>query len=294
MKKTKIKSTVMQRRQAILGISYIAPATGGLAVFYVVPFILSLYYCFTKGIGINYQFVLLDNFADLLSNDTFQNAAWNSLKFILIGVTLLMIVSLGFAMLLNTISKGHTWYRMSMLLPLVVPVASVVMIWQMLFAKDGTINLFLSLVKIPAVNWLAEQGAFPMVVLIFVWKNLGYAMLLFLAGLNNIPKMYYEAAKLDGGGSIRNFFSITLRFLTPTTLFVFIISVANSFKIFREAYLLYSQYPPSQIYMLQHFMQNNFASLNYPRLASAAMIVFAFVSVFVILLLNAENRYEYE
>ena len=122
------------------------------------------------------------------------------------------------------------------------------------------------------------------VILLFLWKNIGYNMILFLAALSNIPVDIQEMAMLEGAGTARIFFTIKLRYLSPTILFVTILSLINSMKIFREVYLLTGKYPYDGLYLLQHFMNNTFESMDYQKLSSAAILM-AGVMVFIIWLL---------
>jgi multiple sugar transport system permease protein len=128
------------------------------------------------------------------------------------------------------------------------------------------------------------------VVIVYLWKNIGYSMVLFLAGLQNIPVEYYEAARIDGASIWKQFTAITLVYLTPTAFFVFIMSIINSFKVFREAYLISGDYPHSSIYMLQHYMNNMFAGLDYQKLTSAAFIMSVFIVLLVLILFIIERR----
>ena len=168
---------------------------------------------------------------------------------------------------------------------MMVPVASVVLIWQVIFSNNGTANELLMLFGADRIDWLQSDYAVYVVVLLFLWKNLGYNMILFMAGLANIPKELLEVADVEGAGELYKFFAIKLRYLSPTVLFVTILSLINSFKIFREIYLLTDDYPAA-LYMLQHFMNNTFRSLDYQKL-SAAAVVMALVMVVLILLLFA-------
>ncbi|GHU08302.1 hypothetical protein FACS1894151_03980 [Spirochaetia bacterium] len=129
-----------------------------------------------------------------------------------------------------------------------------------------------------------------MMILIFLWKNCGYNMVLFLSGLGNIPKDYYEAAWLDNASAFQVFRHVTFPCLLPTTVLALIMSIINSFKIFREIYLITGNYPHESIYTLQHFMNNMFASLNYPRLTSAAAVLVAIIAVFTRFLLRLERK----
>ncbi|MCL1906166.1 MAG: sugar ABC transporter permease, partial [Clostridiales bacterium] len=140
------------------------------------------------------------------------------------------------------------------------------------------------------INWLDSGLTFLIMVLIFVWKNLGYNMVLFLAGLGNIPKDYYEAAAVDGAGPWQSLRHITLPHLIPTAILTLIMSIINSFKVFKEIYLITGSYPHESIYTLQHFMNNMFASLNYPKLTTATTVLVALIAVFTQTLLKLERR----
>ncbi|MDO5002051.1 MAG: sugar ABC transporter permease, partial [Eubacteriales bacterium] len=177
-------------------------------------------------------------------------------------------------------------FRTFFLSPMMVPVASVVLIWQVLFNYNGTVNEFLMLFGADKIDWLLSDHAQFVVILLFLWKNLGYNMILFMASLANIPKELLEVADVEGAGELYKFFAIKLRYLSPTVLFVTILSLINSFKVFREVYLLTGDYPYETLYMLQHFMNNTFRSLDYQKL-SAAAVVMAIVMVIIIAILFA-------
>ena len=174
---------------------------------------------------------------------------------------------------------------------MMVPVASVVLIWQVLFHYNGTVNGFLENFGIEKIDWLKSSHGIWVIVLLFLWKNLGYNMILFLAALNNIPKDILEVATVEGAGPVRQFFSIKLRYLSSTILFVTIISLINSFKVFREIYLLSGDYPYESLYMLQHFMNNTFESLDYQKLSAAAIIMAAFMVILIGILFLADDKY---
>jgi multiple sugar transport system permease protein len=162
--------------------------------------------------------------------------------------------------------------------------------WKALFSYEGVLNGWLSGLNLPRINWLDSSLAFLIMVLIFVWKNLGYNMVLFLAGLGNIPKDYYEAAAVDGANAWHAFRYITAPHLIPTAILTLIMSIINSFKVFKEIYLITGSYPHNSIYTLQHFMNNMFASLNYPRLTTATTVLVALIALFTQTLLKLERR----
>lgn len=283
----------LKKKEYMAGYIFVLPCLMGYFVFFAIPFVVSLYYSFTKGIGAA-EFVGFDNFINLLNSESFRLAAKNTIKFNLVSVPLVMITSLAFALLLNSKLRGVSYFRKFFILPLVIPVASVVLFWQIFFDGQGVLNGILSIMNIQPVDWLNSNKAFYILVLLYIWKNCGYNIILFLAGLNNIPSYYYEAAYIDGCGKVRAFFKITLYFLQPTIFFVFIISIINSFKVYREAFSLAGAYPHSSIYMLQHFMNNNFYNLNYQRLSTSAFLVFILIIILVYILFKFKSRYEIE
>ncbi|SDW15462.1 multiple sugar transport system permease protein [Paenibacillus sp. CF384] len=270
---------------------FLAPSLLGFSLFYVIPFVLGVGYSFmnkpTGGV-----FVGFDNYKDLLLSSSFRRAVVNTLMFTGIGVPTLVAGSLILAILLNR----RLWLRNSLqtafVLPLVVPVASIVMIWQIFVDWNGTLNAWLHALGIPRIDWMNSNSSMMVLVLIYVWKNIGYNMILFLAGLQSIPQSYYETARIEGANGSRQLFSITFVYLTPTMFFVILISIINSFKIFRETYLLAGDYPFDRIYMMQHYMNNMFLSLDIPKLTAAATLMFGCILLLVSGMLAIDRRFQ--
>jgi len=288
-KLTKIKLR-LKTREALAGYAFLLPSLSGFSFFFLIPFAMSICYCFTKGIS-GLEFAGLKNFKDLLESNAFILASKNTLIFNLVNVPLIMILSLLFALILNRKLKGAAYFRMFFILPLVVPVASVILIWQIVFSEYGALNNRLSDFGILTEDWLKTGWAIGILTIVYIWKNCGYNIVLFMAGLGNIPVEYYEMAKIDGAGAFTCFKKITVPFLIPSGFFVLIISIINTFKVFREAYLLAGNYPHESIYMLQHFMNNNFYSLSYQRLTTAAFLMTAVIVILVSALLKTEARF---
>lgn len=267
----------------------LGPSLLGFSLFYLLPFVTGFYYSLVDS-PINGTFVGLHNYGALLKNPSFLSALANTAKFTLIGVPLNMILSLGVALLLNQKLQGRNLFRTIMITPLVVPVASVVLVWQAFFDLNGVLNFLIHALGYPPVDWMKTSWSRIVVLVVYLWKNIGYSIILFLAGLQNIPAEYYEAARIDGASRRQEFFRITLVYLTPTTFFVFVISIINSFKVFRETYLISGEYPHNSIYMLQHYMNNMFMALDYQKLTSAAFIMAAFIVAVVLLLFIVERK----
>ena len=279
------KQQHIRRQDFLTSLAFLSPSLLGVGIFFVVPFGVVVYYSMIDGVGTR-VFVGLENFQKLFSNAAFLLAAKNTLHFSLLAVPLAVVLALGLAVMLEARIPLKSQFRTFFLSPMMVPVASVVLIWQVLFNYNGTVNELLRLFSEEKIDWLLSEYAPFVVLLLFLWKNLGYNMILFMAGLSNIPKELLEVADVEGASEAYKFFAIKLRYLSPTVLFVTILSLISSFKVFREVYLLAGDYPYESLYMLQHFMNNTFRSLDYQKL-SAAAVVMALVMVVLILLLFA-------
>ena len=267
---------------------FLSPSLLGVAVFFIVPFGVVVYYSVIDGVG-SRNFVFLDNFIKLFDNSAFLLAAKNTLTFSAWAVPLAVVLSMGLALMLECRIPLKSQFRTFFLSPMMVPVASVVLIWQVLFNFNGTVNEFLLLFGADKIDWLQSEHSQAVVIILFLWKNLGYFMILFMAGLANIPKELLEVADVEGASEAYKFFAIKLRYLSPTVLFVTILSLINSFKVFREVYLLTGNYPYETLYMLQHFMNNTFKSLDYQKLSAAAVVMALVMVLLIALLFKAED-----
>ena len=267
---------------------FLSPSLLGVGIFFILPFGVVVYYSLIDGVG-SKNFVFLQNFIKLFDNSAFRLAAKNTLTFSAMAVPLAVVLSMVLALMLESRIPLKSQFRTFFLSPMMVPVASVVLIWQVLFNYNGTVNEFLMLFGGDKIDWLQSQFAPVVVMLLFLWKNLGYNMILFMAALNNIPKELLEVADVEGASEMYKFFAIKLRYLSPTVLFVTILSLINSFKVFREVYLLAGAYPYETLYTLQHFMNNTFDSLDYQKLSAAAVLMALVMVVIIALLFKAED-----
>ncbi len=268
---------------------FVGPSFIGVMIFFIVPSFVVLYYANIDSI-IGQNFVGIKNFSNVLSNSSFQTAAKNTAIFSLLAVPLAIVLSLLMALLLEHNIPLKSTFRTFFLSPLMVPVASVVLIWRVLFENHGAINDAIMAFGGNPVDWFKSDYSQLVIVILFLWKNLGYNMILFMAALSAIPKDVLEVATLDGASSWKQFWSIKLRYILPTVFFVGIMSLINSFKVFREVYLLTGDYPFKSLYMLQHFMNNTFKSLDYQKLSAAAIIMCAVMIVIIGLLFIVENK----
>ena len=275
-------------REKLVAISMLWPSLLGVLMFFVLPFAVICYYSVIDGV-MSHNFVGLDNFIRLFKNSAFLIAAKNTLVFSAIAVPLAVILALGLALLLEARIPLKSQFRSFFLSPMMVPVASVVLVWQVVFNFNGVLNQWTALLGIPAIDWLSSPYGKIAIVILFLWKNLGYNMILFMAALSNVPRDLLEVAALDTSSQWFIFTHIKLRWLSPTLLFVTILSLINSFKVFREVYLLTGNYPHESLYMLQHFMNNTFS--DYQKLASAAIVMAIAMVILIAILFYLEDRF---
>jgi multiple sugar transport system permease protein len=279
-----------RRADFLKSLCFLMPSLLGVGVFFILPFGVVVYYSMIDGVS-SRNFVFLDNFKKLFQNSAFRMASINTLKFSAMAVPLAVVLSIVLALMLECRIPMKSQFRTFFLSPMMVPVASVVLIWQVLFNYNGTVNEFLMLFGAKRIDWLQSEYSMIVVLVLFLWKNLGYFMILFMAGLANIPKELLEVANVEGASAFYKFFNIKLRYLSPTVLFVTILSLINSFKVFREVYLLTGDYPYESLYMLQHFMNNTFRSLDYQKLSAAAVVMALVMVVLIALLFWIEDAF---
>lgn len=287
IKYKKPKRSRKDRKNAVL---FLAPSMLGVLLFFVIPFFVIIYYSLVDN-PIHNEFVFMDNFINILQNSSFQQAAKNTATFSAVAVPLAVILSLGMAILLEQNIPMRSQFRTFFLSPMMVPVASIVLIWQVLFDYHGVINEFVQHLGAAPIDWFKSSYSQIVIVILFLWKNLGYNMILFMAALNAIPKDVLEVATLESASAFQKFWYIKLRYLSSTILFVAILSLINSFKVFREVYLLTGDYPYDSLYMLQHFMNNTFRSLDYQKLSAGAIIMALVMCVIIGILFFVENRF---
>ena len=278
-----------KRRERLVSLAFVSPSLLGVLIFFVLPFFVVIYYAFVNN-PVLHEFVGFDNFRNLFQNQSFRLAAKNTAIFSLISVPSAVIGSLLLACMLSQKIPLRSQIRTFMLSPLMVPVASIVLIWQVVFSNNGALNDFLAHFGVEKIDWMKSEFNRYVVILLFLWKNIGYDMILFLAALANVPTDIQEMAMMEGASSVRIFFQIKLRYIFPTILFVTILSLINSMKIFREVYLLTGKYPYDGLYLLQHFMNNTFESMDYQKLSSAALVMAAVMVLVIGLLFLVDNK----
>ena len=289
MHRRKRKSRV-RRRTRFSSSCFLLPSVLGVLLFFLIPFGVVIYYAFVDN-PVGGEFVWFDNFVRVWKNAAFRQAGKNTLMFSAVAVPLTVVLSLMLAMMLEAKIPMKSQFRTFFLSPMMVPVASVVLIWQVIFHYNGALNSLLSLFGAEPIDWLKSRYSQLVIVLLFLWKNLGYDMILFMAALSGIPREQLEAAEVDGAGPWKRFWKIKLRYISPSLLFVTLLSLINSFKIFREVYLLTGKYPYESLYMLQHFMNNTFLNIDYQKLSAAAILMFTVMLIIIGVLFLIEAKF---
>ncbi len=274
------------RRSKWTGLSFLLPGFCGVAFFSFLPFMDVIRSSFVQ--VVSGRFCGLENYRTVLHNRAFLLAVKNTLRFLLVCLPLLLGISLALAFLLHAWQMAfHQKLRLlkaAYLVPMAIPAASLVLLWKLMFDKHGFVNGILHLCGIHAVDWMNTGAAFFVLVFSYIWKNLGYTMVLWLAGLSSISPDLYEAAEMDGAGRMTQFFKITLPLIRPLIFTIVVLSFLNSFKVFREAYLVAGNYPQEDMYLLQHLFNNWFTDLSVDKMAAGSVLLALVITVFVLLL----------
>jgi len=259
---------------------FLLPSLAGTAVFVLLPYVDVVRRSFFEAAG--GRFVAMQNYVTVVGNSAFRLASFNTLRFLVICVPLLVLVSLFCSMLIAGLKEEGTVFKTSLLVPLAIPVASIVLLWKLFFHPQGMVNQITALFGMAGIDWINGDTAFGVLVFTYVWKNLGYDVVLWVAGLAAISDELYEAARVDGAGILARFFYVTLPGLSKTAFLVVSLSVFNSFKVFREAYLIAGEYPHESIYMLQHLFNHWFVTLDIQKMSAASVLLLLVVALPVI------------
>ena len=258
----------------------IAPLVAGCLLFTVIPFALVLRYSFMRGSGRSAQFLGLENYLKVTTNEEFTLAFGNSMKFLVVGLPLIMILSYIIALLMQQQATKHKLLKSVFLFPYIMPVAGTVLLVNLLFNQTGIMNDLMLKLGLPVQEWLVGSHAFWIMICMYLWKSTGYSVILLLAGLVTIPEDQFESADLDGASGWQKFIFITTPQMWYSVFFALIFSVINAFKCFREIFLIGGEHPVSELYMLQHFINTSFNNLNYPKLSVASVLLLVIIVVF--------------
>lgn len=272
------------------GLLFLAPSFLGVCVFVLLPFADVVRRSFLDAMGNEFEGFF--NYKNVLDNQAFRLAVGNTVRFLLVCIPLLLLLSLLCALMIYRQKRFQEFFKTTFLFPMAIPVASVVLLWRLFLDRNGFFNEAVKLLGLSATDWMNSDKAFGVLVFTYIWKNVGYDMILWLAGLAAIPKERYEAASVDGAGSFKSFWYITLPGLRSSVFVIGVLSLVNCFKVFREAYLIAGDYPHDSIYMLQHLFNNWFVSLDIQKMtaASVMMAVVMLLLMSVVWIRNERSR----
>ena len=245
------------------------PGLAGLLAFYVVPFFGGIYFSLMDGTFAN-EFVGLANYKRVWQNPMFQLGLKNTWELSLLCAPVIWLLAFLLAGMLKTLKHRATPFRNILLLPYLMPSSAMLLIWTLMFDYGGVVNRLVTAMGFERVLWLEEDALRFPIVLLYIWKNVGFSVVLFASALTAVHPSLYEYASLEGAGWWTQSFRITLPQILPTAFLVFVLAWVNAFKIFKEAYFIGGDYPTTQIYTLQHFMNNKFAKLEYQDVTAAA------------------------
>lgn len=252
------------------------PSLFGFFLLYILPFFIGIKFSLQRS-SFNQEFVGLANYVKIFENEAFVLALKNNLLFMLIAIPLVMIVSFGVSLLMYELKVNH-WIKIAMIIPIAIPSAAVSGFFKTVFDAEG-------------FSIIESNYAMLAVVIIYIWRSAGFNIIIYMAALGQMNKSTIEAASIDGAGYFSRLYHIVMPMMIPSTFFVAIMSIMNSFKVFKDVYILQGAYPNPQIYMLQHYMNNIFSKLQNEKLTSAAYIFTLFIFLFALLFYRVERRY---
>lgn len=268
-----------KKRNARNGYLLTLPLVLGCIVFYAFPIGTILWKSLSNGVGNSLKFVGWNKYVSLLQDKIFLLALKNTMKFLGISIPLVLVLSYLIAIVLKKQVKQHKILKSVIMLPYIMPVVGTVLLVNILFAKQGLLN---------------SANAFWIVILLFLWKNTGYSIILLLSGLATIPDEQYATANIDGANEMQQFYYITMPQMWYSVFFSVVFSMINAFKCFREILLIGGVHPHDSIYMLQHFINNCFENMSYPKLAVASvLLLFILAILFMVVYQWVMKREEY-
>ena len=273
----------------------IAPAIISAAVFLYIPIAYSGFWSFTEYSGLGSpKWVGLANYRDLLGDEDFLKALWNTVLFVLIGMGIGPVLGFLSALLLNRTIRFRAFFRAAYFLPVMTSLVVVASIWKILLSDQGIINQILSFFQIPTRQWLSDTTtALPAVTLTSIWQGFGFETVVFLAAMQAIPRDYYDAARVDGASYWQQVRHITLPSLRPTIMFVYIIGIIGSFQVFDQIFVMTSGGPINSTRTLVYDLFERFRQLELGQASAVAYVLLAILaslSYLQIFLFERRNR----
>lgn len=289
-----MKNRMRRSRKSRSFFLFLAPSLLGVILFVLLPFLDVFKRSFTT--AVTGQFRGLSNYKTIFANQAFGLAVKNTLRFTAVCIPLLVVTGFVIAFFLSRLKMAGV-IKSLYLFPLAIPTATIVLVWKMVFYERGFLNLLLSKIgewtgffSEIQIDYLGTGAAFWVLVCSYIWKNTGYTVVLWLAGISGIPIELLEAARVDGAGGLQRVWYIILPNLKGSLYTIVILSFLNSFKIYREAYLVAGAYPHKSIYLLQHLFNNWFVNLEFDKMAAAAVCTGGFLFIVILLLQRVWDR----
>ncbi|MGN8646594.1 carbohydrate ABC transporter permease [Gracilibacillus sp. HCP3S3_G5_1] len=284
----------MRKNNALWGIAFLTPQLLGLIFFAIIPLCSALGLSFMNWDGFGERsFVGLENFIYQFTSSDFWIATYNTIIYTILTVPIGLMISLLLAIALNKI-KGKEIYRLFYFMPVVTSSVSIGVIWMWILNGDlGILNQMLAMIGINGPDWLTNTNLVMIsIAILSIWWQLGYNMVIFLAGLQGISKSYYEAAEIDGASKFQQFRNITLPMLSPTTFFVTIMAIIGSFQVFDQAFVMTNGGPGKASYtMVFHIYNNAFVDFRFGESSAAAMILFVVILIFTLVQFKLQKRW---
>ncbi len=302
MTKFSLFKTPIQRRDFWDSLCFLSPSLIVFIVFIFLPIAIAFYLSMMKWdlLSADKQFVGLTNYIYYLKDPFFYKVLLNTLYYAAAHIPLDLVFSLSLALLLNKKLKGLSFYRTVYFIPVISSMVAVSAVWIWIYEPEsgGLANYFLSLLGISPLGWLNDpKWAMPAIIIMSVWKGLGYNIIIFLAGLQNIPDSYYEAARVDGANAWQQFRNVTLPLLSPITYFVVLMGIINSFKVFTQIEVMTPEGGPlnSTSVIVFYLYQEAFHKYRFGRASALAFILFIIViAITMIQRAYSEKRVHYE
>ena len=265
---------------------FLAPSLLGVTAFVLLPFADALRRSFFDSRG--KTFAGLSVYQGVLENQAFRLAAVNTVRFMAVALPLLMAVSFFLSLLVYQYSRKKSFFKTVLVMPVAVPSAAVILLWRMVFCEQGIMNGLFKL----NTDWIYGPSSFTVLVFAYLWKNTGYQMLLWLAALGGISDELYEAAEVDGAGWLQKLVYVTTPQVKKASGRILFLAVINSFKVFREAYIVAGSYPNDRIYLLQHLFNHWFLNLDIQKMCAAAVLLTIIIGAFLIPFVVSAGRDE--
>ena len=266
------------------GMLLILPSLCGVAVFVVIPFLKAVYHSFTSGME-NATFVGFSNYISLFQSEAFVTALKNTVRFYLIAFPLIIALPLICAVVLAPHKRLAKLFDSTVYGSLLIPSATLMLFFDLIFSERGFLtDIIVKIFNFSGNNLYTTPFSFVILVLLYLFKYGGYNYLLYSVAISKTPKEFYEEAKINGASQWQMFWYVTMPSILPMVGISFLVSLISSYKVYREAFLIGGYYPHKDIYLMQHFINNNFVNMNYNRLCCVAVAIVFALSVFLALI----------